>query len=66
MKTVHSTKPEDELFHLTAVEKDLDFKWKCEQINQTLLCHVEDSYPLEQLGEDSALAHNHLNSSTRW
>lgn len=66
MKTVHSAKPDDELFRLTAVDKRLDFKWKCKQINQTLLSHVEDSYPLEQLGEDSALAHNCLYSSTRW
>lgn len=66
IKTVHNAKPGDELFCLTAVEKGLDFKWKWKQIKQTLLSHVEDSYPLEQLGEDSALAHNCLCSSTRW
>ena len=60
MKTVHSAKPGDELFCLTAVEKGLDFKWRRKQINQTLLSQVEDSYPLEQLGEDSALACNCL------
>lgn len=66
MKTVHSAKPGDELFHLTAVEKGLDFKEKCKQINPTLLFHVEDNYPLEQLGEDRALDCNCLSSSTRW
>lgn len=64
MKSVHNAKPGDELFRLTAMEKGLDFKWKCRQINQTLLFYVEDSYPLEQLEEEIALAHNCLYSST--
>lgn len=63
MKTAHSTKPGDELFHLMAVEKGLDFKGKCKQINPMLLFHVEDNYPSEQLGEDHALACNIVSPS---
>lgn len=59
-KTAHSAKPGDELFHLVAVEKGLDFKGKCKQINSTLPCGGQ--LPFRTVRGGHALAYNCLSS----
>lgn len=55
MKTVHSAKPGDELFHLTAVEKGLDFKEKANKPNSSFPCGGQLSFGTVRGGPCSRL-----------